>query len=123
MKSVARAAMAEEGLLGGPGDSDCESEGNCGGGGGPPTLPNIPQYAVSKSAIFFAYPSDGWTSNLVKGTSYYNTNAHDFYLAQFGGGVGSPFTDDVHQYGSGNSYSTSQTLRTRSHGRGDHPSG
>lgn len=119
MKSVARTAIAVVGLLmlaqgamaEGPDGGDCESSETCGGGGGgPPSLPNLPQFAISKDAIFSAYPSNGWDSTLVQGTSYYNPSAQDFYLSQFGGGVGTPFTDEVHAYGSGNSYATLQAF-------------
>jgi len=96
---IAQGAMAQ----------DCESEGECGGGGGPPSLPNLPAVAVDKSANWFAYPSNGWNSNVVQGLSYYNHNAGEAYLANFGEGAGVPFDDMVHTYGSGNSVVTLQS--------------
>jgi len=99
---IAQGAMAQ--------DCESESEGDCGGGGGgPPSLPNLPFVAVDKSANYFAYPSDGWNSNVVEGLSYYNHNAGEFYLSTFGGGAGVPFDGMVHTYGSGNSVVTLQS--------------
>jgi hypothetical protein len=105
--AIAAAFLMAQGAIA----SDCESEGDCGnpGGGGPPSLPSLPSLAVGQSASYFAYPSDGWNSNVVQGTSYYNSNAGQFYLSTFGGGVGVPFDSAVHTYGSGNSVVTLQS--------------
>lgn len=105
--AIAAAFLMAQGALA----SDCESEGDCGppGGGGPPPLPSLPSLAVSQSASYFAYPSDGWHSDVVQGTSYYNGGAGQFYLATFGEGAGVPFDNTVHTYGSGNSVVTLQS--------------
>ncbi len=116
MKSVLRTGVAIAAaflMAQGAMASDCESEGDCGPGGGgpggPPPLPSLPSIAVDQEANYFAYPSDGWNSNVVQGTSYYNGNAGQFYLSTFGGGVGVPFDNNVHTYGSGNSVVTLQS--------------
>lgn len=119
MKNVVRTAVAVAGMLllaqgamaeGGEGPN-CEEQNSCGGGGGSePELPCVPSVAVDKYATFFAYPSDGWNSNVVQGLSYYNNQAGQFYLAEFGHGAGTPFDDSVHTFGGGNSYSTVQAF-------------
>ena len=86
----ASAAHAEEGA---PPASFCESESGCEvGPPSPPYVPQMPQ-GVSYTGLFFTYP----TGNVLEG----GINNGQTYT--FGGGAGTPYTNQVYTAGSSNS--------------------